>query len=164
MKSRFGRSQYSPLEGRQTKSDGVERKPEWQEKSLFPFWLLPKNKLLIQRARQLRKQGILSEVIFWKTFKSKDVLGGWDIDRQVIIGNFIVDFFIAELGLVIEIDGSSHNGKEKYDAHRQQFLESLNLSVVRYSDRDVLNDSDAVHRNLLNTINHRVMELTHQDK
>jgi len=56
---------------------------------------------------KLRKQGILSEVLFWEAFKDKEKIKGYDIDRQVIIGNFIVDFFIAELGLVVEIDGNS---------------------------------------------------------
>jgi very-short-patch-repair endonuclease len=35
-----------------------------------------------------------------------------DFDRQKIIGNYIVDFYIKSLGVVLEIDGSSHNDKE----------------------------------------------------
>jgi hypothetical protein len=100
----------SPLEGWQAKPDGVDTPPpgcgrtpqegnkikgnkiNWQNNSLFPYWTLPKNQKLKERARELRKQGILSEVIFWKKFKDKKALG-WDIDKQVIIDNFIVDFF-----------------------------------------------------------------------
>jgi len=50
-----------------------------------------------------------------------------DFDRQRVIGNFIVDFYVKALGLVIEIDGSSHIGKEDYDKQRQNYLESLGL-------------------------------------
>ncbi|WP_317228619.1 MULTISPECIES: DUF559 domain-containing protein [Chryseobacterium] len=43
-----------------------------------------------------------------------------DFDRQRIIGNYIVDFYVKTLGLIIEIDGSSHDGKEIYDSIRQE--------------------------------------------
>ena len=55
----------------------------------------------------------------------------------MIIGNYIVDFFIPELGLVFEIDGSSHDDKLEYDAERDNFMQSLNLEVIRIPDIDV---------------------------
>jgi very-short-patch-repair endonuclease len=114
-----------------------ENLEEWQKKSLFPYWLLPKNKKLQERARELRKQGIFSEVKFWNYFKISTNTHGYDIDRQVIIGHYIVDFFIAELGLVVEIDGSSHDYKEEYDAIRNDFLVYHDLKVIHYLDNDV---------------------------
>ncbi len=163
-----------PLEGWQVKPDGVDSflRPcpkamdslqttpaSWQKNSLFPFWTLPKNRTLQERAKELRKQGILSEVVFWKTFKDKKKLG-WDIDRQVIIGNFIVDFFIPELGLVFEIDGSSHNDKQEYDQERDAFLSSLQLKVVRISDKDVLRNIEGVWSFVTKSIKERVEELS----
>ena len=55
--------------------------------------LLPYNKELSLRARALRKAGNLAEVIFWKQVRNGTF---WDIDfdRQRIIGNFIVDFYV----------------------------------------------------------------------
>lgn len=131
----------SPLEGWQAGPDGVEK--SWRKNSLFPYWNLPKNPKLKDRARALRKQGILSEVIFWQKFKDKKVLS-WDIDRQVIIDNFIVDFFIPELGLVFEIDGSSHDDKQVYDQKRDIALQALNLKIIRILDKDVLKNIDGV--------------------
>ncbi|KEY20190.1 DNA methylase [Kaistella antarctica] len=101
--------------------------------------VLPKNKELLARSRSLRKGYILSEVIFWKQVR-KNEFHQIDFDRQRIIGNYIVDFYIKSLGIVIEIDGSSHNYKEEYDGKRQQFLESLDLKVYRISDFRVKND------------------------
>ena len=101
--------------------------------------LLPKNKELLARSRSLRKGYVLSEVIFWKQVRNKEFYQ-IDFDRQRIIGNYIVDFYIKSLGIVIEIDGSSHNDKEEYDGKRQQFLESLDLKVYRISDFRVKND------------------------
>ena len=101
--------------------------------------LLPKNKELLARSRSLRKGYVLSEVIFWKQVRNKEFYQ-IDFDRQRIIGNYIVDFYIKSLGIVIEIDGSSHNDKEEYDRKRQKFLESLDLKVYRISDFRVKND------------------------
>jgi len=132
----------------------------WNPKSLFPYWEIPKNKLLVSRAKELRKAGNLAEVLFWETFKNKKKLG-FDIDRQVIIGNYIVDFFIPELGLVFEIDGSSHDGKIEYDAERDAFMEDLNLQVVRILDTDMKNNLGNIYSFVLETINKRknVLEL-----
>ena len=115
-----------------------------KRKPLFDYWNLPKNQNLRENAKKLRKAGILSEVIFWKYFKDKTKFG-WDIDRQVIIGNYIVDFFIDELGLVFEIDGVSHNEKVTYDIERDKFLESLDLKVVHILDSDVKYNINSVY-------------------
>ena len=104
---------------------------------------LPYNIKLKARARALRKAGVLSEVIFWlQVHKGKF----WkiDFDRQRIIGNFIVDFYVKTLGLVIEIDGSSHDNKEEYDQKREEYLVSLGLKVYRISDLRVKHDLNNV--------------------
>ena len=101
--------------------------------------VLPKNKELLNRSRSLRKGYVLSEVIFWKQVRNKE-FHQIDFDRQKIIGNYIVDFYIKSLGVVLEIDGSSHNDKEEYDEKRQLFLESLDLVFYRISDYRIKND------------------------
>ncbi|OGI45671.1 hypothetical protein A2121_03045 [Candidatus Nomurabacteria bacterium GWB1_40_6] len=115
---------------------------------------MPKNKLLTERAKELRRAGNLSEVLFWQTFKDKNKLG-FDIDRQVIIGNYIVDFFVPELGLVFEIDGSSHDDKVEYDAERDAFMKDLKLEVVRILDVDVKKNIGAVYDFVLETVQKR---------
>ncbi|ODS89348.1 MAG: DNA methylase [Chryseobacterium sp. SCN 40-13] len=101
--------------------------------------ILPANKNLRERAKSLRKAGVLSEVIFWLQVRNKSFYG-LDFDRQRIIGNYIVDFYLKSLGIAIEIDGSSHDDKEEYDAERQQYLESLGIIVYRISDTRVKHD------------------------
>ena len=109
--------------------------------------LLPKNKNLLSRSRSLRKGYVLSEVVFWKQVRNKE-FHQIDFDRQKIIGNYIGDFYIKSLGVVIEIDGSSHNDKEDYDNKRQLFLESLDLVVYRISDYRIKNDLIDVMKDL----------------
>lgn len=97
---------------------------------------LPANKELKQRARDLRNNSTLSEVLLWRLLKNKQ-LYGLDFNRQKIIGNYIVDFYCPKLNLVIEIDGSSHDNKYIYDAKRDEYLNSLGLFVLHIDDRDV---------------------------
>lgn len=71
-----------------------------------------------------------------------------DFDRQRIIGNYIVDFYVKNLGLIVEIDGSSHDEKQIYDRFREEYLESLGLWVFRTTDFDVRNNLDVVMKEL----------------
>lgn len=108
---------------------------------------LPYNIKLKARARALRKAGVLSEVIFWLQVH-KGIFWKIDFDRQRIIGNYIVDFYIKTLGLIIEIDGSSHNDKEEYDKKREDYFISLRLKIFRISDFRVRHDLNNVIREL----------------
>ena len=64
------------------------------------------------------------------------------IYKQRIIGRFIVDFYCASARLVIELDGSQHYEPQglAYDAERSQFLMSLGLEILRFSNRDIDRD------------------------
>jgi len=66
---------------------------------------LPYNKNLKPLLPGKRKSGILCEILFWKQVHERK-FHGIDFDRQRIIGNYIVDFYVKNLGLVVEIDGS----------------------------------------------------------
>lgn len=101
------------------------------------YFSLPYNPALKERARALRQAGNLSEVLFWNEVKNKQ-FKGFDFDRQKIIGNYIVDFYCTNCNVVIEIDGSSHDDKVEYDATRDAYLESLGLTVIHISAKDVL--------------------------
>jgi very-short-patch-repair endonuclease len=104
---------------------------------------LPYNPALKDRARALRKAGILHEVLLWQQIKSRK-LNNLDFDRQKIIGNYIVDFYCASNSLVIELDGSSHDGKADYDERRDGFLESLGLTVIHLLATDILQNLEGV--------------------
>ncbi len=135
---------YSPpLEGWQTKSDGVVKRNSTN------YFKLPYNPKLKERARTLRKAGNLPEVLFWQRVHKKK-FKGYDFDRQKIIGNYIVDFFCTNCNVVVEIDGSSHDNKQEYDAKRDAYLESLGLFVIHVTARDVLQRLDGVMKELNN--------------
>lgn len=108
---------------------------------------LPYNTKLKLRARSLRKAGVFFEVVFWKQVNRKQ-FHNIDFDRQRIIGNYIVDFYVKALGLVIEIDGSSHNDKEDYDIKREEYLKFLGLKIFRVSDLRIKHDLENVMHEL----------------
>lgn len=99
---------------------------------------LPYNPALKQRAKELRYAENLSEVLFWVQVH-KGNFYNIDFDRQRIIGNYIVDFYVKKLGLVIEIDSSSHDdNKVLYDKKREDYLKSLGLKIFRIPVNDIL--------------------------
>ena len=104
---------------------------------------LPFNPALKTRARELRKAGILHEALLWLELKNQK-LNGLDFDRQKIIGNHIVDFYCADKGVVIEVDGYSHDHQQPEDALRDEYLQRLGLVVIRLSVRDVLQNMGGV--------------------
>ncbi|EJL75416.1 endonuclease domain-containing protein [Chryseobacterium populi] len=108
---------------------------------------LPYNPHLKNLLRDKRKAGILSEVLFWKQVRSGSFYN-IDFDRQRIIGNYIVDFYVKKLGLVIEINGWSHGKKQIYDEERQKYLESLTLKVFIITDFDIKNNLAVVMKDL----------------
>jgi very-short-patch-repair endonuclease len=104
--------------------------------SHYKLHQLPYNPALKARAAAMRKSGNPAEIQFWMAVKNKR-LSGLDFDRQRVIGNYIVDFYCHALGLVIEIDGLSHVGKQAYDAVRDDYLSGLGLQIAHFSDRQV---------------------------
>ena len=101
------------------------------------------NPRLKQIARKLRKDMTLSEILLWNEIKGKKVLG-YDFHRQKPIDEYVVDFYCPRLKLVLEIDSDSHDGKEESDKVRQEKLESLGLTMIRFWDLDVRENVDGI--------------------
>ena len=59
--------------------------------------------------------------------------------RQKAIGNYIVDFYCAQAGLIIEIDGKWHYTHEhgEHDVIRQSILKSMGFKIIRFSNTDI---------------------------
>jgi len=91
-------------------------------------------------AKKLRKNMTLGEIILWREIKCKEL--GVGFSRQIPIDQFIVDFYCKALQLAIEVDGSIHfdEGHQEQDALRQKRLESLGITVIRFSDLVIKNN------------------------
>lgn len=110
------------------------------------------NSKLAANAKLLRKNMTKEERHLWYDFlKEFPVM----VHRQKVIGNYIVDFYIAEAKLVIELDGSQHYGIEgkQMDEIRDSYLNSLGLSVLRYSNADINQRFQSVCEDIWNRVN-----------
>lgn len=104
--------------------------------------IIPYNPNLKEFARQLRNNSTKAEVILWQKLKNKQMYG-YDFHRQKPIDNYIIDFFCYELMLAIEVDGYSHQLEEVYDKDiiKTQKLNQLGISLLRFTDNEVLKDT-----------------------
>lgn len=102
---------------------------------------LPYNPRLKDFSRQLRQGGIMAEALLWKQLKARQI--GFQFNRQKPILNYIADFYCKEVGVVVEIDGSSHDTPEAQlkDKERDRQMRVIGLEIIRVSDRDVLRDA-----------------------
>ena len=73
------------------------------------------------------------------------------VKRQYNIENYIVDFYIAEKRLVIEVDGAQHYEIENKaaDEKRSENLAAWGINVLRYSNRDIRRNFNGVAEDIL---------------
>jgi very-short-patch-repair endonuclease len=70
---------------------------------------------------------------------------GYQFNRQFPVDRYIVDFVCRRLNLIIEVDGNSHIAKGDYDSQRQNYLENLGYTVLRYGESEIINELQSVH-------------------
>ena len=101
------------------------------------------NNKLRDRSRELRKKSTYAEILLWNAIKQRKILG-YQFRRQVIIHNYIVDFYCHLLFLAIEVDGQIHDFKVEEDITRQKELESLGINVLRFTNDQVIKNLESV--------------------
>ena len=107
--------------------------------------MIPYNKRLKPLSRSLRSNMTDAEKLLWSKIRRKQ-LKGFQFYRQKIIGNYIADFYCPELKLVIKVDGGQHYSAEggENDRIRDAYMTGAGITVIRFSDRDVLKNLEAV--------------------
>ena len=101
---------------------------------------------LMEQAKTLRREMTPAEHALWRALRGNR-LGGWHFRRQHVIERWIVDFYCHRARLVIEVDGNVHDLHADSDAERQASLEGLGLSVMRFTNAEVLGElSEALRR------------------
>nr|WP_305890902.1 endonuclease domain-containing protein [Methylomonas sp. WSC-7] len=100
---------------------------------------------LKQPARTLRTNMTDAEQLIWYRLRRKQ-MHGVQFYRQKPLLSFIVDFYCPAAKLVIELDGGQHFEPEHQakDASRDQALAALGLRVLRFDNRQVLLETEAV--------------------
>ena len=109
--------------------------------------IIPYNPKLTQLARKLRNESTETEIYLWLKLKGKQMYG-YDFHRQKPIDNYILDFFCYNLMLGIEVDGYSHEILEVHnkDIVKEKRMNELGITILRFSDFEVLRDMENVIR------------------
>ena len=95
-------------------------------------------------AEENRNNPTEAESVLWEALRGKGL--GDKFRQQHIIADFIVDFFCYDKNLVIEVDGGYHNYPQqmKLDAERTKALEALGYIEIRFTNEEILCDTDRV--------------------
>ena len=94
-------------------------------------------------AREMRHTPTAAENKLWQALR-RHQLDGLQFRRQQAFDRFIVDFYCSMAKLVIEVVGPIHERTAEEDALRQELLEGLGLTVLRFSNDAVLRGIDTV--------------------
>ncbi len=108
----------------------------------------------VEQARKLRQKITAAETAIWNELRNRNFLG-LKFRRQQIIDGFIVDFYCEQAKFVVEIDGSVHDTTEQqsYDDHRNKVFNAKGISVIRFSNDEVIFKIDSVLDKLQKSLN-----------
>ena len=109
---------------------------------------------LKKKAESMRKNPTEAESAMWEMLRGKNLDAKFR--RQHIIGDYIVDFVCLKVQLIVEIDGGYHNEPEQMELDRQRtnFLESKGFSVLRFTNEEVLCNTDETLGIIKNAVAH----------
>ena len=113
--------------------------------------MLPYNKSLSGNARALRRNMTPEEKRLWYDLLK---LLPFSVKRQKNIYSYIVDFYVPEAKLVIEVDGRQHLTEENLsaDEERDSKLGKLGITVKRYTNESINKQFTRVAEEILNTL------------
>jgi very-short-patch-repair endonuclease len=96
-------------------------------------------------ARQNRKISTEAEEKLWQSLRNRK-LKGFKFRRQQPMGHYILDFFCLEVNLAIEVDGGYHDVEKQklLDETRSQELSALHVTVIRFTNEEVMNSLESV--------------------
>ena len=107
----------------------------------------------IERSRNLRKNQTDAEKKLWTILRNRQI-NGVKFRRQFPVGRYILDFYCPDYRLAIEADGGQHyeNKVKDQDDLRTRELNNLGIEMIRFTDREILTNSDGVVEAIQNAI------------
>ena len=98
---------------------------------------------ILQAAREHRQEPTRAEEVLWPAVRGQQVRG-LPFRRQHPVGRFVRDFYRPCRKLCIELDGSTHDGREEDDQARTDALSAYRIRVIRFRNEEVLHDLSSV--------------------
>ena len=106
-------------------------------------------------AVQMRREMTPAEKLLWERPRGNR-LGGLKFRRQQIIEGFVVDFYCHVARLAVEADGDVHGTQVEYDQERDEIIATHELCILRFSNQQILNDTEAVLMRIVTTAQQRL--------
>lgn len=114
----------------------------------------PPRQVMVTRAKEMRGNPTEPERRLWVALRASQ-LGGHKFRRQAIVtAGRIADFFCPSKGLIVELDGQTHD--HDYDKRRDEsVLSQSGFPTLRFTNSDVMTNMDGV----LAAIEHKLSTL-----
>jgi len=105
---------------------------------------------MLRFIRDLRRKSTDAERLLWGLLRNRR-LEGFKFRRQHPVGKYILDFYCHEARLGVELDGGQHNDAEQHrkDNARSSFLAREGVTVIRFWNNEVLQQTEGVADKLL---------------
>jgi len=111
-----------------------------------------------ERARQMRKAQTPSEQKLWLHLRNSQ-LEGYKFRRQTVMESFICDFFCPSKGLIVEVDGETHDATA--DARRDDYLAERGFTTLRFTNAEVGKNMEGVLETILEKLRSLPERFTH---
>ena len=115
---------------------------------------------IFKKAKELRRYETEAEKILWAKLCRNQMLG-LQFRRQHPLNRFIADFYCAKIKLVIEVDGNIHELPENkvYDIGRSQILNDFGITVIRFSNEQIIDDIKNIIKKIEETVKQLIKEI-----
>jgi very-short-patch-repair endonuclease len=101
--------------------------------------------IALARRRELRRAATDAEQVLWRLLRRRQ-FAGVKFRRQHPIGCYILDFYCADHGLAVELDGGLHFTDEgqAHDERRTAYLATRGVRVLRFTNRELFEEREGV--------------------
>jgi len=107
---------------------------------------------IIELCRELRQNQTTAEIVLREHLRNRQLFNQKFLRQHplcvtTLFGKnlyYIPDFYCHKVKLVIEADGPIHLLKKDYDKNRDEVMASLNLTVLRFENDQILNELPSV--------------------
>jgi very-short-patch-repair endonuclease len=111
-----------------------------------------------EKRRNLRNNPTYTEKILWLSLRKKQIHNVRFL-RQYSVNHFIIDFYSPKIKLAIEVDGSSHIGREEYDLVRQNYIKTFGIEFIRFTDEQVMGNTVKVVKEIEDVVKYKLGKL-----
>ena len=112
------------------------------QRTQLPDMFYGAKRAIFQNACELRKEMTPAEKALWNRLNKSQL--GVRFKAQHPIDIFIADFYCHKYKLIVEVDGEIHLSQKEDDENRTAELERFGLTVIRFTNDEVLNNVEKV--------------------